>query len=152
MTPKSKNDPSCLRILGTGYTNIHWTLSRSTVIPEDDTTCPTSTCNFPTPQSNLSLATSPLSQTLSSLSHPLLCIMNHTAEAACHQSSFCKQQFYQSNLFGLLTGEILMCIFLCYIQINMEGGQSGTYLRLTRALPGPRVSIAKTYRDETTRK
>ena len=30
-------------------------------------------------------------------------------------------------------------------QTNMEGGQSGTYLRLT---PGPRVSVAKTYRDE----
>ena len=33
-------------------------------------------------------------------------------------------------------------------QINMEGGQSGMYLRLTRASSGPRVSIAKTYRDE----
>ena len=30
----------------------------------------------------------------------------------------------------------------------MEGGQSGTYLRLTRASVGPRVSVAKTYRDE----
>ena len=30
----------------------------------------------------------------------------------------------------------------------MEGGQSGTYLRLARALSGPRVSVAKTYRDE----
>ena len=30
----------------------------------------------------------------------------------------------------------------------MEGGQSGTYLRLMRALSGPRVSVAKTYRDE----
>ena len=30
----------------------------------------------------------------------------------------------------------------------MEGGQSGTYLRLTSASSGPRVSIAKTYRDE----
>ena len=37
-------------------------------------------------------------------------------------------------------------------QTNMEGGQSGTYLRLTRASSGPRVSIAKTYRDETKRK
>ena len=33
-------------------------------------------------------------------------------------------------------------------QINMEGGQSGTYLRLTRASSGLRVSVAKTYRDE----
>ena len=33
-------------------------------------------------------------------------------------------------------------------QINMEGGQSGTYLRLTRASSGPQVSVAKTYRDE----
>ena len=33
-------------------------------------------------------------------------------------------------------------------QINMEGGQSGTYLRLTRASSGPRVSVTKTYRDE----
>ena len=30
----------------------------------------------------------------------------------------------------------------------MEGGQSGTYLRLTSASSSPRVSIAKTYRDE----
>ena len=30
----------------------------------------------------------------------------------------------------------------------MDGGQSGTYLRLTRALSGQRVSITKTYRDE----
>ena len=30
----------------------------------------------------------------------------------------------------------------------MEGGQSGTYLRLTRASSGPRMSVAKTYRDE----
>ena len=34
----------------------------------------------------------------------------------------------------------------------MEGGQSATYLRLTRASSGPRVSVAKTYRDETKRK
>ena len=34
----------------------------------------------------------------------------------------------------------------------MEGGQSGTYLRLTRASSGPRVSVAKTYRDEAKRK
>ena len=33
-------------------------------------------------------------------------------------------------------------------QTNMEGRPSGTYLRLTRASSGPRVSIAKTYRDE----
>ena len=31
----------------------------------------------------------------------------------------------------------------------MEGGQSSTYLRLMRASSGPRVSVAKTYRDET---
>ena len=31
----------------------------------------------------------------------------------------------------------------------MEGEQSGSYLRLTRASSGPQVSIAKTYRDET---
>ena len=30
----------------------------------------------------------------------------------------------------------------------MEGEQSGTYLRLTRASSGLRVSVAKTYRDE----
>ena len=34
-------------------------------------------------------------------------------------------------------------------QKKMEGGQSGTYLRLTRASSGPRVSVAKIYRDET---
>ena len=37
-------------------------------------------------------------------------------------------------------------------QINMDGGKSSNYLRLTRASSGPRVSIAKTYRDETKRK
>ena len=37
-------------------------------------------------------------------------------------------------------------------QTKMEGGQSGTYLRLTRASSGPRVSVAKTFRDETKRK
>ena len=30
----------------------------------------------------------------------------------------------------------------------MEGGQSGTYLRLTRVSSGPWVSVAKTYGDE----
>ena len=39
-------------------------------------------------------------------------------------------------------------ILLCYKQINMEGGQSGTYLRLMRASSDPRVSVAKTYRDD----
>ena len=34
-------------------------------------------------------------------------------------------------------------------QTKMEGGQSSTYLRQMRALSGPRVSVAKTYRDET---
>ena len=34
-------------------------------------------------------------------------------------------------------------------QTNMEEGQSGTYLRQTRASSGRQVSIAKTYRDET---
>ena len=29
-------------------------------------------------------------------------------------------------------------------QTNMEGGQRSTYLRQTRALSGPRVSVAKT--------
>ena len=37
-------------------------------------------------------------------------------------------------------------------QTNMEEGQSSTYLRQTRALSGPRVSVAKTYRDEPKRK
>ena len=37
---------------------------------------------------------------------------------------------------------------LIFKQINMEGGQSYTYLRLTRASSGPWVSVAKTYRDE----
>ena len=32
----------------------------------------------------------------------------------------------------------------------MEGGQSGTYLRQQRTLSGPRVNVAKTYRDEMT--
>ena len=34
----------------------------------------------------------------------------------------------------------------------MEGGQSSTYLRLTRVSSGPGVSVAKTYRDETKQK
>ena len=33
----------------------------------------------------------------------------------------------------------------------MEGGQSGTYLRQTRASSGPRVRVAKTYRLEMKR-
>ena len=33
----------------------------------------------------------------------------------------------------------------------MEGGRSGTYLRLTRASSGPRVSVAKTYSIEMKR-
>ena len=33
-------------------------------------------------------------------------------------------------------------------QTNVKEGQCGTYLRLTRASSGPRVSVAKTYRDE----
>ena len=33
-------------------------------------------------------------------------------------------------------------------QTNMEGGQSGNYLRLMRASSSPRVSVAKTYRDK----
>ena len=37
-------------------------------------------------------------------------------------------------------------------QTKMEGGQSGTYLRQTRASSGTRVSVAKTYRDEMKRK
>ena len=47
-------------------------------------------------------------------------------------------------------GKILMyCKFVNLMFSNMEGRQSGTYLRTTRASSGPRVSIAKTYRDET---
>ena len=37
-------------------------------------------------------------------------------------------------------------------QINIDGGQSGTYLRLMRESSGPQVSVAKIYRDETKRK
>ena len=37
-------------------------------------------------------------------------------------------------------------------QTKMERGQSGTYLRQTRASSGPKVIVAKTYRDETKRK
>ena len=44
------------------------------------------------------------------------------------------------------------CPLLWYKHTNMEGGQSGTYLRLMRASSGLRVSIAKTYRDEKKRK
>ena len=33
-------------------------------------------------------------------------------------------------------------------QTKMEEGQSGNYLRLTRASSGPQVRVAKTYRDE----
>ena len=47
---------------------------------------------------------------------------------------------------------------LCIIRKTLKGrkqtnkygrGQSGTYLRLTRASSGPWVSVAKIYRDET---
>ena len=34
-------------------------------------------------------------------------------------------------------------------QTKMEGGQGGTYLRQTSVSSGPRVSVAKTYGDET---
>ena len=34
------------------------------------------------------------------------------------------------------------------IKQKWKGGQSGTYIRLTRASSGPRVSVTKTYRDE----
>ena len=37
-------------------------------------------------------------------------------------------------------------------QTKMEGGQSGTYLRLTKASSGLRMSVAKTYRDEMKQK
>ena len=36
-------------------------------------------------------------------------------------------------------------------ETKMEGGQSGTYLRQTRASSGPRVSVAKTYRWNETK-
>ena len=39
-----------------------------------------------------------------------------------------------------------------YITNKMEGGQSGTYLRQTKASSGPPVSVAKTYRDDMKRK
>ena len=53
-----------------------------------------------------------------------------------------------------------LCSTLCIIrktlksrkQTNMEGGQNGTYLRLTRVSSGPWVSVSKTYRDETKQK
>ena len=50
--------------------------------------------------------------------------------------------------------KLLKCTMFFFIdkQTNMEGGQSGTHLRLTRASSGPRVSIAKTHRDKTKRK
>ena len=35
---------------------------------------------------------------------------------------------------------------------KLEGGQSGTYLRLMRASSDPQVNVAKTYRDKTKRK
>ena len=38
------------------------------------------------------------------------------------------------------------------LQTKMAGGQSGTYLRLTKASSGPQVSVAKTYRDEMKQK
>ena len=49
---------------------------------------------------------------------------------------------------GFETVTVKLCPFMCS-QTKMEGGQSGTYLRQTRASSGPRVSITKTYRDET---
>ena len=50
----------------------------------------------------------------------------------------------------------LMCIIRKTLKVrkqtNMVEGQCSTYLRLTRALSGLWVSIAKTYRDETKQK
>ena len=41
----------------------------------------------------------------------------------------------------------LYLMFKFLLDINVGGGQSGTYLRLTRASSGLQVSVAKTYRD-----
>ena len=51
--------------------------------------------------------------------------------------------------FGKYVGSTSCNTVNMHLQTNMEGGQSGIYLRLTRASSGLRVSIAKTYRDET---
>ena len=52
------------------------------------------------------------------------------------------------NSCNSLTKGLQTHIYIYIKQINMEGGQSCTYLRLTRASSGPLVSIAMTYRDE----
>ena len=58
----------------------------------------------------------------------------------------CFKMYVVSTLFPL---DVRAMTFLnCNKQINMEGGQSSTYPKLTRALSGPQVSVAKTYRDE----
>ena len=69
----------------------------------------------------------------------------------------CMQSLRAIN--GLLAvGQVgnLLCGRLSYVlyykQINMEGAQSSTYLRLNRASSGPRMSVAKTYSGEMKRK
>ena len=62
----------------------------------------------------------------------------------------------ENEYFGQITVHVLGRILLCIIrktlkgrkQTEMEGAQSGTYLRLTRVSSGPWVSVAMTYRDE----
>ena len=71
------------------------------------------------------------------------------------QANFSELQvIFDNGMHGAMANAHLdMNLFLYdYKQINMEGGQSGTYLRLTRASSGPQVSVAKTYRDETKQK
>ena len=68
-------------------------------------------------------------------------LSNYSSTGHCHiQGIQCKQSQRKVNYSVLSNLEIK--------QINMEGGQSGTYLRLMRASSGPWVSVAKTYRDE----
>ena len=62
------------------------------------------------------------------------------------------------NFFIIYVTQCLLSFGVSYIytsqinQTNMEGEQSGTYLRLTSASSGLQVSVAKTCRDETKRK
>ena len=71
-------------------------------------------------------------------------VVIHASLLAHHLLAHEKHRLFLSCI---VTGDEKWCL---YANIRkMEGGQKDTYLRLTRVSSGPRVSAAKTHRDET---
>ena len=79
--------------------------------------------------------------------------MDYMQSIVCHIESFQVFSSFLSLDFCFLN---LFCIIRKTLkgrkQTKMEGGQSSTYLRQTRASSSPQVHVAKRYRDETKRK